>query len=90
MYNALLVLSVDGQWGLWTETLVCPANCEFGTLNSTEERYCDAPSPQYGGLNCPGVTSTRSNFQTNADCGLAGWFHTFLKKRNKFQMVYIP
>ena len=46
-------LLVNGNWGNWTEFTNCSSTCGFG--NEIRKRYCDSPSPEFNGTDCPGV-----------------------------------
>ena len=43
-------VSVDGEWGPWTEWGGCSVSCGGGERKRT--RNCDSPFAQYGGLEC--------------------------------------
>ena len=51
LINSILS-TVDGGWGPWVEWSLCSSSCGLGT--QTRFRYCDNPSPAYGGRACTG------------------------------------
>ncbi|KAJ8302242.1 hypothetical protein KUTeg_021229 [Tegillarca granosa] len=56
---------VDGGWSEWNigEWDSCPNTCGDEIQNREDVRYCNNPSPQYGGKDCEGA-DTRKNAQT--------------------------
>lgn len=42
----------DGNWGTWSGWTNCSRACNGGTR--IRYRFCDSPSPQYGGKVCEG------------------------------------
>ncbi|XP_023235428.1 A disintegrin and metalloproteinase with thrombospondin motifs 6-like [Centruroides sculpturatus] len=52
MPNNTKLESVDGNWSPWTEWSICSRTCGGGIESS--RRYCDNPSPMYGGKFCTG------------------------------------
>ncbi len=47
-------VSVNGQWSNW-ETEACPVTCGNGQQLKT--RKCNNPTPQFGGLDCTGLST---------------------------------
>ena len=51
------VISVDGNWGAWSEWssfAACSESCCGGIQNRTRTRVCDNPPPSGNGVTCPG------------------------------------
>lgn len=58
-----LFLTVNGNWGLWTDNGTCSKSCGAGT--KTQIRQCDNPEPANGGSSCNG--SSTQTVQCNTD-----------------------
>ena len=50
---------IDGSWGEWLQWSFCSVSC--GNGQRSRERFCDTPSPSYGGTLCPGVGAQASD-----------------------------
>ncbi|VDI02395.1 Hypothetical predicted protein [Mytilus galloprovincialis] len=49
----IAVMQLHGQWGSWQEWESCNTTYENGFKNRS--RYCDSPSPMFGGFDCIGL-----------------------------------
>ena len=67
---------IHGAWGRWSEYSVCSVKCGIGFQKRF--RKCDAPSPQYGGLDCVGPVEEEMKCDTGKLCPVHGqwtsWF----------------
>lgn len=52
MVSPLVGTAQDGNWGTWSGWTNCSRACNGGTR--IRYRFCDSPSPQYGGKVCEG------------------------------------
>lgn len=57
---------VHGRFGPWTNWSECSNKCGKGI--QTSERYCDNPSPAFGGRDCQGQRELRRNCQNYSGC----------------------
>ncbi|KAJ8315426.1 hypothetical protein KUTeg_007576 [Tegillarca granosa] len=53
---------IDGAWTSWGSWGSCTVTCGGGTQERS--RSCTNPSPQYGGADCPGNTTDRTDCNT--------------------------
>ena len=53
MVTGVCFVSVDGNWGEWSDYSACPVTCGGGLQDRS--RQCDSPLPQYGGAYCEGI-----------------------------------
>ena len=56
---------VNGAFGKWSNYSTCSVSCGGGV--QFRERYCDSPSPKYGGKNCDGLRR-ESRFCEETEC----------------------
>ena len=76
----LVGFSVNGQWSGWTTKVYtpCTKSCGRGQRTWTQQRFCNSPSPGFGGKYCVGsnVTSDTEVCSTNPCPGNLTLFHT--------------
>ncbi|XP_071102012.1 coadhesin-like [Haliotis cracherodii] len=66
---------VDGTWASWTvaSTGTCSLTCGGGQQSLSRARTCTNPSPDHGGLTCPGSSSdTQSQSCNTSPCPVDG------------------
>ena len=64
--------AVDGKWSAWGEWEVCSASCGKG--KHRRYRLCNAPAPQYGGVDCTGPSYQENECDTLIPCAInGGW-----------------
>ena len=61
----LTLILVNGRWGSWTSWSSCSATCGGG--QKIRQRFCNNPSPSWGGSNCSGSSSQQQTCDTK-DC----------------------
>ena len=52
MLHHVFLVSVDGNWTVWTEWGTCDQSCANGTI--MRQRWCVNPRPERGGRYCVG------------------------------------
>eukprot|EP00105_Crassostrea_gigas_P023961 XP_011444035.1 PREDICTED: SCO-spondin isoform X3 [Crassostrea gigas] len=60
---------IDGSWASWGSWGTCTETCGGGIQSRT--RSCNNPAPQYGGANCPGMSSSTQTCNTH-NCPIDG------------------
>ncbi|XP_052704188.1 uncharacterized protein LOC128180261 [Crassostrea angulata] len=65
---------VDGSWASWGSWTSCTETCGGGVQSRT--RSCNSPAPQYGGANCPGMSSSTQTCNTQ-NCPINGGWGTW-------------
>ena len=67
---------IHGGWGKWSEYSACSVSCGEGFQKRT--RFCNAPLPQFGGLECFGKAKEKVKCVTKQPCPVHGqwtpWF----------------
>ena len=53
----------DGGWTQWSDWDTCTLTCGGG--NQTHTRNCTEPPPQFGGIDCDGLTSDTQSCNEN-------------------------
>ncbi|XP_061184993.1 uncharacterized protein LOC133193009 [Saccostrea echinata] len=62
---------IHGGWGSWGSWGTCTVTCGGGSQRRS--RSCSNPTPQYGGLTCPGSSSSSQSCNTQ-NCPIDGGF----------------
>ncbi|XP_061184995.1 SCO-spondin-like [Saccostrea echinata] len=62
---------INGAWGSWGSWGTCTVTCGGGS--QMRSRSCSNPTPQYGGLSCPGSSSSSQSCNTQ-NCPIDGGF----------------
>ena len=68
-----LLISVDGQWGVWRSSGQCSQTCGGGT--QYQSRSCDSPAPAHGGADCQGDHSQQKQCNTKTCVKVKGKRH---------------
>ena len=69
--------SIHGNWGSWIKWSKCTGPCGMGV--TTRVRYCDSPKPQYGGLDCFGISEEALECDTGVNCPIDGAWSKWTK-----------
>lgn len=62
---------IHGNWGFWSPFGPCNVKCGLGL--HVRERFCDNPSPQFGGMPCIGPSIEEVKCDTKIACVPPGW-----------------
>ena len=70
--NADIKCGIDGGWSIWSIWSKCSASCGEGF--QIRVRYCNNPSPMYGGRDCHGYAEEKITCLAASKCAInGGW-----------------
>ena len=69
MVNITFAISVNGNWGRWSNFGACSKSCGGGSQKRM--RACNSPAPMYGGKACPGLNYNTRSCNTHACPGMS-------------------
>ena len=69
--------SINGGWSVWGSWSICSASCGEGY--QVRVRYCNNPTPMYGGKDCKGFAEERITCRAASDCAVNGRWSRWTK-----------